>query len=307
MQLFPEFPGEKRYVCHRCGRHFEIPNPLKIHLALDCDGLNRSHLWKRLSRHFSSKRDDDGTREQHRSCSSPLQSISSLSHTTTCTLPTFGFKFELLSRDNRNNYTNLSSPQDLSATSNTVRASNTETAPALAKNEEMQKVQSHESNSVRQNIRPISEPLNVRNSAFKPYWGKRTGSSSSDIRTNSQSERTTSITTAPNSDSQLIPQPRFLFHPQTYPSGTNLQTQKSSSIGFFSANSLLVPRLYHKQNVLPSSNFQQQSSAATTNEFRHAAEMETLVSNLGRSKQGHLCIYCGKIYSRKYGLKIHIR
>ncbi|TMW41313.1 hypothetical protein DOY81_013607, partial [Sarcophaga bullata] len=27
----------------------------------------------------------------------------------------------------------------------------------------------------------------------------------------------------------------------------------------------------------------------------------------GASKQGHLCIYCGKVYSRKYGLKIHIR
>ncbi|KAK8385579.1 hypothetical protein O3P69_016387 [Scylla paramamosain] len=37
------------------------------------------------------------------------------------------------------------------------------------------------------------------------------------------------------------------------------------------------------------------------------AEMETLVSNLGRSRRGHLCLYCGKVYSRKYGLKIHIR
>ncbi|KAJ8866629.1 hypothetical protein PR048_032489 [Dryococelus australis] len=40
---------------------------------------------------------------------------------------------------------------------------------------------------------------------------------------------------------------------------------------------------------------------------QQAAVMETLVSNLGRSRQGHLCIYCGKVYSRKYGLKIHIR
>lgn len=38
-----------------------------------------------------------------------------------------------------------------------------------------------------------------------------------------------------------------------------------------------------------------------------AAHLETLVSNMGTSKQGHLCIYCGKLYSRKYGLKIHIR
>lgn len=41
--------------------------------------------------------------------------------------------------------------------------------------------------------------------------------------------------------------------------------------------------------------------------FNHAAHMETIVSNLGKSNQGHLCIYCGKCYSRKYGLKIHIR
>ncbi|XP_063974541.1 zinc finger protein 816 [Diachasmimorpha longicaudata] len=39
----------------------------------------------------------------------------------------------------------------------------------------------------------------------------------------------------------------------------------------------------------------------------HAAQMETFYSNIGKSKQGHLCVYCGKIYSRKYGLKIHIR
>jgi hypothetical protein len=294
-------------VCHRCGQHFEIPNPLKLHLALDCDRLNRSHLWKRLSRHFSSKREEDSTREQHRSCSAPLQSISSLSHTTPCTLPAFGFKFELVSRDDKNNHTILSSPQDLSAISNTVRASNTETSSSLVKNEDVQIVQSLDSHSVRQHIRPISEPLNVRSSAFKPYWGKRIGSpSAANVRTNSQNERTT-VSAVSSPESQLIAQPRFLFHSLPHLSGTNLQMQKSSAIGLLSANSLLVPRLYHKQNVLPSTNFQQQSSESATTEFRHAAEMETLVSNLGRSKQGHLCIYCGKVYSRKYGLKIHIR
>ncbi|CAG9853690.1 unnamed protein product [Phyllotreta striolata] len=37
------------------------------------------------------------------------------------------------------------------------------------------------------------------------------------------------------------------------------------------------------------------------------AQIETLVSSLGRSRQGYICLYCGKCYSRKYGLKIHIR
>lgn len=35
-----------------------------------------------------------------------------------------------------------------------------------------------------------------------------------------------------------------------------------------------------------------------------AAHLETIVSNMGTSKQGHLCIYCGKLYSRKYGKAI---
>lgn len=38
-----------------------------------------------------------------------------------------------------------------------------------------------------------------------------------------------------------------------------------------------------------------------------ASHLETIVSNMGTSKDGHICIYCGKLYSRKYGLKIHIR
>lgn len=50
-----------------------------------------------------------------------------------------------------------------------------------------------------------------------------------------------------------------------------------------------------------------QATVAPISTDIHAAQVETIVSNLGKSRQGHLCIYCGKIYSRKYGLKIHIR
>lgn len=39
----------------------------------------------------------------------------------------------------------------------------------------------------------------------------------------------------------------------------------------------------------------------------YAADVELFASNWGKTKQGHLCVYCGKVYSRKYGLKIHIR
>ena len=58
------------------------------------------------------------------------------------------------------------------------------------------------------------------------------------------------------------------------------------------------PRPYHHQHR---SNLDHQTASEA------AAHLETIVSNMGTSKQGHLCIYCGKLYSRKYGLKIHIR
>lgn len=38
-----------------------------------------------------------------------------------------------------------------------------------------------------------------------------------------------------------------------------------------------------------------------------AAHIETVYSNMGKTKKGHRCGFCGKVYSRKYGLKIHIR
>lgn len=42
-------------------------------------------------------------------------------------------------------------------------------------------------------------------------------------------------------------------------------------------------------------------------QYNDEAQIESFVSNLGKSKEGHVCLYCGKCYSRKYGLKIHIR
>ncbi|XP_068630646.1 zinc finger protein 846-like [Battus philenor] len=38
-----------------------------------------------------------------------------------------------------------------------------------------------------------------------------------------------------------------------------------------------------------------------------SAAVEAFAAAWGRSRGGHACLYCGKLYSRKYGLKIHIR
>ncbi|XP_039749268.1 zinc finger protein 574 [Pararge aegeria] len=37
------------------------------------------------------------------------------------------------------------------------------------------------------------------------------------------------------------------------------------------------------------------------------ARLEALAAAWGRARGGHVCVFCGKLYSRRYGLKIHIR
>lgn len=68
-----------------------------------------------------------------------------------------------------------------------------------------------------------------------------------------------------------------------------------------------VFKVYPARNETVLTPYNVQPTAAPISTDDHAAQVETIVSNLGKSKQGHLCIYCGKVYSRKYGLKIHIR
>lgn len=73
------------------------------------------------------------------------------------------------------------------------------------------------------------------------------------------------------------------------------------------ANQNNVFKVYPARNETVLTPYNVQPTAAPISTDDHAAQVETIVSNLGKSKQGHLCIYCGKVYSRKYGLKIHIR
>ncbi len=167
--------GEKQYNCHRCQFQCEMPNPLKIHLALECGKLTKPHLWKRLL--------------LLENCVPP----------PTTQQPTHAAAFSL--------------------------------NPSTA--------------------------LQKRNSAFKPY---KTVSKSEDLNKTE----------------------------------VKCQTEKLEN-GYSDLPNVLI----RDKNV--------QQVNGTTFLYKQAVEMETIVSNLGRFKQGHLCIYCGKVYSRKYGLKIHIR
>ncbi len=49
------------------------------------------------------------------------------------------------------------------------------------------------------------------------------------------------------------------------------------------------------------------NSVVETVHDQQQTALEMIATNLGKTGAGHRCIYCGKIYSRKYGLKIHLR
>ncbi|KAF6205347.1 hypothetical protein GE061_019518 [Apolygus lucorum] len=206
--------GEKTYRCHRCGKVYEYPNPLKLHLARSCDKVKLADLWRRLA---------DALR-LHSAPSvvprvvKPHEFILKLSLKETGNREKSKFKLrERPGTPPSPSLTSYSSP-----------------SPDRIDNR-------------LEDQRPSSEP--PRNSAFRPYGSPH-----------SQMER-------------------------LYPETSLIETASTFS------------------------NQQLQSSYCSKEIFLHnqAAEIETLVSNLGQSKQGHLCLYCGKIYSRKYGLKIHIR
>ncbi|KAM9315590.1 PR domain zinc finger protein 13 [Gastrophryne carolinensis] len=84
------------------------------------------------------------------------------------------------------------------------------------------------------------------------------------------------------------------------------------SVAYFNAGSTMHPELgsitTSIDREIAMHNHQLSEIAA---EKSRAGRLESLTgasaSATGKPKKGHLCLYCGKLYSRKYGLKIHMR
>ncbi|CAF0734110.1 unnamed protein product [Adineta steineri] len=60
------------------------------------------------------------------------------------------------------------------------------------------------------------------------------------------------------------------------------------------------------QQQLPFSSNDVSSYKMSVLDGTHALEFTSL-DNDGRQRKAHLCLFCGKVYNRKYGLKIHLR
>uniref|UniRef100_A0A5S6QUG9 C2H2-type domain-containing protein n=1 Tax=Trichuris muris TaxID=70415 RepID=A0A5S6QUG9_TRIMR len=88
-------------------------------------------------------------------------------------------------------------------------------------------------------------------------------------------------------------------HLQKYPS-SNVQWPNSSSAGPSMTSSSLLAML-----PLPTTIYQLSALGVHGDLSNNAIEL--VATTLGRTASGHRCVYCGKLYSRKYGLKIHLR
>ncbi|CAG0923472.1 unnamed protein product [Notodromas monacha] len=254
--------GRGVYSCNTCNKSFKDPNPLKIHLMLDCETQSASDFWARLFKPSSSGSTSaiKTSNGSSRSAAENLAKLGTSSANNGQTLPEF-FKPVKFPPNNRG-------PIDFHQSSIPVTSV----------------IYSRKLNWVR-DVVDVDDDVVTRLTRLKDV--KRVGLRARDgcevakIRNLPRDGYTQGCQHHLRSTGHLRP-------PWKCPCQ---QRERWSFVGP-GTSSVLQPS---------------PPQPSTPGAHMSNADLETMVSNIGRGKGGHLCLYCGKIYSRKYGLKIHIR
>ncbi|KAJ8672451.1 hypothetical protein QAD02_003710 [Eretmocerus hayati] len=246
---------ECRYICHKCGCLFDFPNPLKLHLALECDKLDIAQLWAQLAREFDSVL-------QSSSQIDPRQDLSLFSP----------LSIYLLNSSARSSCTTVS-PITINANVMMACMSSLPGSVGIVPEDRLAKPEVHCS-------WPVESPY--------PLLPSPLPSTSLSSRLTVQNSLMKAKNERQQHHSAFKP---YIMEPESGSMAPPLMTRDHGA----SLVSCLA-RTATTQAVHP----------LPTNAHA-AAQTENIASNLGRLRQGHQCIYCGRIYSRKYGLKIHIR
>ncbi|KAL0133043.1 hypothetical protein PUN28_000649 [Cardiocondyla obscurior] len=220
------------YTCHNCNSCFDYPNPLKLHLALDCNRMDNSYIWMLLANKIINFSTTD----------------LSLSH------PGRSFTFELKP---------LSVPKPI-------------TLPIGISSYPVQTTTDITSRSVRNDSPCSSNQLSSVSSngpsPVPPY----------------SSTKSSSVEILPSTS--------------TYESPIeNLERNRYLALRPYEA---LMRQDVYRHSFIP---YEIHSSIQAESRKKDPAEVETLASDMGKCGAGYRCIFCDKIYSRKYGLRIHIR
>nr|XP_012230970.1 PREDICTED: sal-like protein 1 [Linepithema humile] len=211
------------YTCHICNSRFEYPNPLKLHLALDCSRIDNSCIWTLLA----SKIVILPSEEMNLS---------------------FGHYLE------RNLEFNLN-PLSIS--------------------------------------RRITFPIGIT-----PSYLSHNLDTNRILRNDSSSSNQVSSRSLNNFSSiSSHSLPRILSSSSACdPPVENHLINRSMSRIYKSHRNHMMPNDMHPKRNLE-----------IDSEEMNLAQLERIASDIGKCSAGYKCIFCNKIYSRKYGLRIHIR
>ncbi|EFN69883.1 PR domain zinc finger protein 13, partial [Camponotus floridanus] len=206
------------YTCHICKRCFDYPNPLKLHLLLDCNQKDNSYIWTLLA---------------NKIVCPPRTSLSFNQYSER------SFTFQL-------------NPLPVS--------------------------------------KSITLPVNIPSYLTQTTEANRSMKNDSPCSLNRLS---------PLSSNNPSPIPTYPL-PEVLPSSS---AYKSSVENLMDRRMILKPYnvLMHRDRMPYNCPTEESGKKADP------AEVETRASEIGKCNEGYRCIFCNKIYSRKYGLRIHIR
>lgn len=282
-------PPEGRYVCPECQRQFGAPNPLKLHLAASCDSLDPRLLWDRL---LSSPPRPAPAPWFTPLLASPPLALSALTSrafptAVSAKAPPRPSSPGASARPGSPGGLKPVSPDSTSCHVGSPRSASPPRSPPPAPLLQ----------EPRSAFRRVSFPVSRHDGQpprFSALCRPPTLLPAGPSRGAARTPAVGALALAPRSSAvtpELLLQPRLLMTPMI-PARSEAASTTQPMMPTMPLAGCARPLL---------------SAAPAPTAVDPCAEMETLVSNLGRSRRGHLCLYCGKVYSRKYGLKIHIR
>lgn len=223
------------YMCHNCNSCFDYPNPLKLHLALDCNRMDNSYIWMLLANKIVNSPRTDLSFSQYSGRS---------------------FTFEL-------------KPLPVS--------------------------------------KPIALPIGI-----PTYPTQTIDTTTRSLRNDSPCSSNHLSSVSSNGPSPIPPYSSVKSPPTVTEILPSSSTYESSLENVTERNRYLTLRSYEAlmhRNVCRNSfmPYNMHPRVQAESKKKDPAEVETLASDIGKCSAGYRCIFCDKIYSRKYGLRIHIR
>lgn len=216
------------YTCHICNSCFDSPNPLKLHLVLNCNQKDNSYIWTLLANKIVSSSRTDLSFNQY----------------------------------SERNFTFKLNPLPVS--------------------------------------RPKTLPVHI------PSYSAQKKDTTRTLKNNSpcSSNQLSPLSQSSNNPSPI---PTYSLPTEILPSSSNYKSSVENLMDHRLILRSYNALIHHTQDRIMPYDILPSNAPAESAKKTDPAEVETRASEIGKCNEGYRCIFCNKIYSRKYGLRIHIR